>query len=281
MVARRTADGFLRADPVVGELIVADEQGNERVLATRRVPRYFVNREIVGGPPVRPAWSPDGKTIALFEMSEQLFAPRVVFVDVATGSETSRDTQGSFLPQGLAWLGPAELVLSQPERFAQPAQLWRMSYPDGAVVPLTNDLNSYIGVDVDAARNNLVTTQRRSRASIWVGDGTATSGMEVAPSSPVDSATPLVAWAGGRVLYDTTTNGRATIVAVTPKRGVAEEVVANALHATATSDGKAIILCAANAATRDCGRSMRMISDRRESSPTLRSSRRSLRMIGT
>jgi Tol biopolymer transport system component/predicted Ser/Thr protein kinase len=242
-----SADGrqvaFLRGDSAVaGELIVADEQGTERVLATRRMPRSFVTPlGIVGAPPVRPAWSPDGKTIALFEMTNQLLAPRVVFIDVATGSETSRDTQGSFMSQGLAWLGPAELVLSQPERFAQPAQLWRMSYPDGAVVPLTNDLNSYIGVDVDAARDSLVTTLRRSRASIWVGDAAATNGMEVAPTAPVDSATPLVAWAGGRVLYDTTTNGRATVVAVTPGRGAPEEVVANALHATATADGKAII----------------------------------------
>jgi serine/threonine protein kinase len=51
---------FLRADAVVGELILADEQGNERVLASLRVPRYFVNMGFVGGPPVWPAWSPDG-----------------------------------------------------------------------------------------------------------------------------------------------------------------------------------------------------------------------------
>jgi serine/threonine protein kinase/Tol biopolymer transport system component len=231
---------FLRSSPLDSALVVADAQGNERVLATRRVPEYFITFGIVGAPPVRPAWSPDGKTIALFQMNNP-FAQRVVFVDVATGSVTSLDTQGSFVPQGLAWLGPEELVISQPARFAQPAQLWRMSYPSGNVVPLTNDLNSYVGVDVDAARDGLVTTQRRSRASVWVGDGDATSGNEVAPSAPIDNATPLVAWAGGRVLYDTTANGRAAIVAVTPARGVPEEVIANAFHPTATSDGKTII----------------------------------------
>jgi serine/threonine protein kinase/Tol biopolymer transport system component len=231
---------FLRASPQDSALVVADEQGNERVLATRRVPEYFIHLGIVGGPPVRPAWSPDGKTIAVFGM-ENPFAQRVVFVDVGTGSATSLDTQGSFVPQGLAWLGPSELVVSQPGRYAQPAQLWRMSYPGGAVVPLTNDLNSYLGVDIDAARDGLVTTQRRARASIWVGDGDATSGNEAAPSVPIDSATPRVAWADGRVLYDTTTNGRAAIVAVTPGRGAYEEVVANAFHPAATSDGQAII----------------------------------------
>jgi Tol biopolymer transport system component/predicted Ser/Thr protein kinase len=231
---------FLRGNSLASALVVADAQANEDVLATRQVPEYFVHSGIVGGPPVRPAWSPDGKTIALFQMNNP-FEQRVVFVDVATGSVTSVDTQGSFVPQGLAWLGPDELLVSQPARFAQPAQLWRMSYPDGVVVPLTNDLNSYVGVDVDAARGGVVTTQWRSRASVWVGNGDATNGTEVAPSAPIDSATPLVAWAGDRVLYDTTSNGRAAIVAVTPGGDVADEVVANALHPTATSDGKAIV----------------------------------------
>ena len=48
-------------------------------------------------------------------------------------------------------------------------QLWRMSYPGWSGVALTNDLNSYLGADVDAARNSLVTSQsERGSRSGWV-----------------------------------------------------------------------------------------------------------------
>ena len=106
-----------------------------RAAMYRRFPVCF----IVGNPPVRPAWSPDGRTIALYEIGE--FDPRVVFVDVATGAETIREARGGFQPRGLPG-GPASLVLSQPEEEGQRIQLWRMSYPDGAVSPLTNDLTA-------------------------------------------------------------------------------------------------------------------------------------------
>jgi len=52
----------------------------------------------------------------------------------------------------------------------------RMSYPDGAVSPFINDLNSYIGVDVDSTRGSLVTSRRKTRTSVWVGDATGTNG---------------------------------------------------------------------------------------------------------
>ena len=221
-------------------LVVIGADGAERVLAKRAQPAYFVSLWIIGNPPARPAWSPDGKVIALLEF-KNLLEPNVVFVDAVTGAETVRSSGGSFVPQGLAWLGPTSLVLSQPEEFGQRVQLWRMSYPGGEVTPLTNDLSSYIGVDVDASRKNLVTSRRDTRIALWVGGADGTGGKEIVRPTPFGGTRGYVTWAGDRVLYDTTSNGRAAVAAVPAGGGASEEVVANGFQIAATPDGSAFV----------------------------------------
>ena len=197
--------------------------------------------------PLRPAWSPDGRTIALYEIGE--FDPRVVFVDVATGAETIREARGGFQPRGLAWLGPASLVLSQPEEEGQRIQLWRMSYPDGAVSPLTNDLNSYIGVDLDSSRGSVVTMRRETRTSLWVGDAAGVSGKEMVPPTLFTGRFVWVSWAGERVLYNSTSSGRASVAALRPDGGVDEDLAPagpNLLSGVGTSDGRTLVYARRN-----------------------------------
>jgi serine/threonine protein kinase len=75
---------FIRTDGMLSELVVADANGGgEQVLATRTSPKYFLSVFIVGNPPVRAAWSPDGRVLALYDLGE--FDPRILFVDVVTG----------------------------------------------------------------------------------------------------------------------------------------------------------------------------------------------------
>jgi len=239
---------FIRHDGMRSQLVVTDANGgSERVLASRHIPSYFLSVFIVGNPPVRPAWSPDGRTIALYEIGE--FDPRVVFVDVATGAETVREARGGFQPRGLAWLGPSSLVLSQPEEEGQRIQLWRMSYPDGAVSPLTNDLNSYIGVDLDSSRGSVVTTRRETRTSLWVGDAAGVSGKEMVPPTLFTGRFVWVSWAGERVLYNSTSSGRASVAALRPDGGVDEDLAPagpNLLSGVGTSDGRTLVYARRN-----------------------------------
>ena len=233
---------FVRVNPATNDstLVVADAEGSgQRVLATRTAPDSFLSLFIVGNL-TRPAWSPDGKVIAIYSL--QGSAPRVVFVDAQTGEETIRDARSGYLPQGLAWLGPDSLVLSQPEVPAVRVQLWRMSYPDGAVSPLTNDVSNLLGVDVDASRRTLATSRHEDRMGLWV-TGPEGASSNVVPATLFNglSALTSVAWAGDRILFSTTAGGRAVLSAVSADGGPAEEVVSNATQGAATADGTTIV----------------------------------------
>jgi serine/threonine protein kinase/Tol biopolymer transport system component len=235
---------FIRADAAVNSsaLVIADaDGGRQRVLSTRRTPAQFVSTLTVESSASRPAWSPDGRVIAIFGGNGGSRA-QVVFVDVGTGSEVVLDSRGSFVPFGIGWLDAATVLLSQPAEIGSPVQLWRMSYPDGAVSRLTNDVNSYHGVGLDGDRHNVVTSRSEKKVAIWEGDGAARSGEEVVPPTPVVIQYVRVAWAGERLLYDTIANGRLSIASILPRGTITPvEVASNGYAAVGTSDGKTIV----------------------------------------
>jgi DNA-binding winged helix-turn-helix (wHTH) protein/Tol biopolymer transport system component len=221
-------------------LVARDAGGDEHVLARRDLPTYFVSLLILGSPPVRPAWSPDGSLIAVPKLVD-ILAPDIEFVDTTTGAETVVTSQGSFITQGLAWLDRSTLVLSQPGEFGQPIQLWRMTYPTGSVTPLTIDLASYIGVDLDASRTRLVSSRRNVRTSIWVGDEAGRQATALVPSTPFGTANVFLSWMGDRLLYDATFGGYASIAAMAPGSTAPAELVAHAAHVAAAPGGGAIV----------------------------------------
>jgi Tol biopolymer transport system component len=234
------------ADASSTTLVVADaDGGRERVLATRRSPAVFSSLFILGGPLTRPAWSPDGNSIALYEVGARP-TPQIVVVDVATGREQSRDSRGGFPGNGIAWLGPDSLLLSQSDADGRRVQLRRMSYSSATVAPLTNDLSSYVGVDVDAARTSVVTSRLDMKAALWVGDAVGEDGAEIVPPAPFGGSLARVVWAGDRVLYDSDVNGRAVIAAIAAGGGAPEEVVSNAFGVSATPSGDTIVFMKAS-----------------------------------
>lgn len=221
-------------------LVVANADGShERQIAVRKSPARFAV------PATRPAWSPDGLLVAVlgFNSPGGVVTQQVVAVNVATGAERILPVRLAFAGVGPAWLDPGSLVVSGSIEAGAPSQLWRLSYPGGQLSRLTNDLSSYEGVSLTADRSSLVTGRADVRARVWVGDGSGTGGVEVAPLSTGNHSRGL-AWAAERLLHVITANGHTSIAAMTGS-SMPDEIVTKGLSPAATSDGRTIVFVSA------------------------------------
>ena len=227
-------------------LIVADRDGaDERVLAVRKSPRAYLSLS-QQRPNVRPAWSPDGRVIAVIGTDEA--TPQAVFVDTATGSErvVPLSTLGSIT--GPAWVGAGALVVTGTAEDGVLQQVWRLSYPAGQLTPLTNDLSSFLGTSVTTDGRSLVTERSDTRASVWVGDGAGNSGTEVVSSNTLgDVSAAQIAWAGDRLLYPRMVNGQLVLASMRPGGGAPDDILSNDFDRfSATSDGRTIVFTSTN-----------------------------------
>src|SRR5262249_50269341 len=151
-------------------------------------PRRFYALSILSRPGAGPAWSPNGRVLAVLGTdvgptgSQE---PVVICVEVSSRSERTirlpLPSSVGNLADGLIWVNDGTLVLVAPSSVAGPAQVWRLSYPAGTFARLTNDLIGYKGLSTTVTSAALVTSRTDPRASVWVGDGRAREGTEVVP----------------------------------------------------------------------------------------------------
>ncbi len=147
-------------------LMLADlGTGQERTLVT-------VERPEVLSTFVRPAWSPDGRTIvaAMQQIGGGVYAGLAAF-DVTDGARRDISTGAlrfvfidsvAWLPDGRALVtsGAALDSLSQEIRY--------ISYPDGANRPITSDLNQYGSLSVESASGSLAAIRATGAGDLWV-----------------------------------------------------------------------------------------------------------------
>ena len=105
------------------------------------------------------AWSPDGNLIVCPKRSwSNGYKVKLVGIDARNGSEKPIGDQPWFAILQIAWLDDmSSLVISARDQSTQPFRLWRISYPDGAFQPLTQDLAEYRGVSL--AGEEILTVQ--------------------------------------------------------------------------------------------------------------------------
>ncbi|HEV7474538.1 MAG TPA: protein kinase [Pyrinomonadaceae bacterium] len=181
-------------------LMIANSDGTgERTVATRKLPDYF---SFVGGA----AWSPDGKTIAVgagsFSGNQ---AATIVAVPAGGGSETKFTSQNWVSVSRLLWLndGSGLVAAAVPELVSAGTQLWHVSYPQGEVRRITNDLNAYgtssLGLTADS--KTLVTVQAEKSAQVWAGT-TAVVNEQTSQVTNGKFDGDSLAWTpDGRILY--------------------------------------------------------------------------------
>jgi eukaryotic-like serine/threonine-protein kinase len=155
--------GFLRPDPAKNEIavMIANADGSaEQKIASRKLPDLY--RDL--------AWSPDGKVIAVAtETFKGNYLGSVATIPVKGGEEKPLTSQTWFQVDQLAWDGSGDgVIVSAMEQSFGQRQLFYVSYPEGEVRDVTNDLNDYNGISITADSNSLVTVARESNSNVWV-----------------------------------------------------------------------------------------------------------------
>lgn len=157
---------FISEDPTQGEssLVIAEADGSHRsTLSSRRSPAFFS----VDGP----AWSPDGKRIAIAAVSGPEVQFRVQVIEVATGVERSLGTKVWDWMMRVAWLPDSRGLLVLARENVPPGninQLWRITYPSGDADRVTQDLNDYRGLGLTADGRRLVLIATQLVSDVWI-----------------------------------------------------------------------------------------------------------------
>lgn len=154
---------FIRRDDGLTEylLIIANTDGTgERRLASRTSPMDFR-----GG---SPGWAPSGEKITIASGQQQQFFPKLVVIDVKSGSEIELKTPRWRSIYRALWLPDGErMIVTARDANERYSQIWMLSAPDGEVRRLTNDLESYFWLSMSPDGRSLITRQQRIVSHLW------------------------------------------------------------------------------------------------------------------
>jgi serine/threonine protein kinase/Tol biopolymer transport system component len=219
-------------------IIAGTESGAETDLAVLQNPAYFSSEG--------PAWSPNGKRIAIAEAPEGNFQKFVIeTVAVDSGGRKRLGSRDWGYTRQMAWLpdGSAIIFPAPADKLSVNAQLWQVSYPEAESRRITNDLNFYVLASITADGSVLATVQVSIVASLWVTNfgGAAPSFSPRQITSSVGRADGLagIAWApDGKILYGYYSDGAILLANIAPDGGDPRDLtVVRALWPAVCGDG--------------------------------------------
>jgi eukaryotic-like serine/threonine-protein kinase len=190
-----------------------------------------------------PAWSPDGKSIAVAVGPSDSGGQQVRLVqfDVATGSEVELSPFRWFHVARIVWRPDQSGLLVVGNRtLGQPKQLWLLNPRSGEVSAVTEGLTSYTDISLTADATRAVAPQVRSISNIWIGPAGAAQRL-----TRITHAVEDFSWtADGRVIYSahTSLNGNLWIMKPdgTEQKQLTYEGERNS-NPAATADGRYIV----------------------------------------
>jgi serine/threonine protein kinase/Tol biopolymer transport system component len=193
------------------------------------------------------AWSPDGKSIVcpvrgISKDNNPLVT--IVEVQVSDGAERVMTTQPWLSTGQIVWLADKSgLVLTAKHQDSSFDQIWYISYPEGAVQSVTNDLYDYRGVSLSNDGAQLVTVQTLRLANVWLAK--SANDLTLTQITPgVGTYYDLARTPDGHILYASDASGSADIWEMTLDGSNQKQLTAGAGRNYAPSvsrDGRYIV----------------------------------------
>jgi Tol biopolymer transport system component/DNA-binding winged helix-turn-helix (wHTH) protein len=230
-------------------LLVYDASGTSpRVIAMRVPPGTFLQ--------VRPAWSPDGKRLAVWTMSERTPGVReLIIVGVDDRRERVVSRQQLHAVDGTVWLPDgSSVIVAARERASSPLRLWQIALAAPVIRPLTTDTSDYLLAGLTDDGRRLAAVRVEVARSLWVAPLTDTSrARQVGSDAGELAGLESVAWMpDGRVLYTSAESGNADIWVLDPARGTRRQLTTDAhddFNPASSPDGRTIVFASDRSGT--------------------------------
>ena len=200
---------FVRSYLDQGEeaLMIADIDGsNEKKLTSRFGAEFFDGRE------AGPSWSPDGKTIACSAGSaEGGFEMGVMGIDAATGEQKWIGDKNWRYVSRVEWLKDGDgLVIVAIGQSDNKNQLWFVSFPDGKVTRITNDLNDYDARSLSLTSKDfqVAAAQSEINSNLWIANlSEKTMRRITSGSNNFDGVNGIAISSTKRIIYSSNSSG--------------------------------------------------------------------------
>ena len=151
-----------------------------------------------------PAWAPDGRTIAFGIDEAGMGSSNCIAAISSQGGRERRFLRSVAGIMGLTWLPDQSglMITAVPASLEDPA-LWVVSYPDGGLRRVNNDLAGYYGVSFAHNARDLVTVKKQMDSSLWVAPAlNPTEAVQLREGAGNKDGLVGVAWlADGRLVY--------------------------------------------------------------------------------
>jgi serine/threonine protein kinase/dipeptidyl aminopeptidase/acylaminoacyl peptidase len=168
---------FVRSNMQRGEdaLITAKTDGSdERIIATRQSPERLV------WPGAGPSWSPDGQLIATHISNGENW--RLSVFPANGGPEQVVGPTNWALLDSVVWVSSGRaLVVSASAATSTSSHIWEISYPEGHVRQITNDVSQYVDISFSSVSKVLSADLSRKTANLWLVDAIGRESSDTAP----------------------------------------------------------------------------------------------------